>query len=94
MREGKVAEGQTCIPFSASLHPFREVWMCVCVCHWGGRVGDMCRCSPGQMFSQDSVDRMPRCIVCLANRPLTSDITFFVLHLMMFRDNGVASDCC
>lgn len=35
MREGKVAEGQTCIPFSASLHPFREVWMCVCVCVTG-----------------------------------------------------------
>lgn len=39
MREGKVAEGQTCIPFSASLHPFREVWMCVCVCVSLGRKG-------------------------------------------------------
>ena len=32
MSEGKVTEGQTWIPFSASLHPFRGVCVCVCVC--------------------------------------------------------------
>ena len=95
MSEGKVTEGQTWIPFSASLHPFRGVCVCVCVCVWWDGTG--CR-SPGQMFDQESADRRPRCAVRRPNRHLTSEShmewSYFVFSSSCCRLRSVCRRCC
>lgn len=95
MRDGKVAKGQTCIPFSASLHPFREVWMCVCLSP--GRKGGWCvlmftrpNVRPGERGQDAMVHRLSCELPC--DLWVTLSVLFFFPqpHLMMFEDNGVA----